>query len=204
MIPSAAVDTSTIIVSVQASSSDITTEVYTLNTDYTTLGSTSLKYFLQEVEGGRYEVYFGDGVIGKKPIDGNIVILDYVVTSGSTADGASAFTPASTVGGYSNVTALAYASSSGGGDSESVDSIKFNAPKTFSSQKRAVSAEDYKALIKKLTNLSVEQASQIKFIEAEPLLRQDKDEKFHNTADFQINLLEKSHDRPLRVNDPIR
>jgi hypothetical protein len=49
--------------------------------------------------------------------------------------------------------------------------------------------EDYEALTKKLTNLSIELASQIKFIEAEPLLRQDKDEKFHNTSDFQINLL---------------
>ncbi|SVD36910.1 uncharacterized protein METZ01_LOCUS389764, partial [marine metagenome] len=57
VIPSGAVDTSTIIVSVQASSSDITTEVYTLNTDYSTLDSSSLKYFLQEIEDGRYEVY---------------------------------------------------------------------------------------------------------------------------------------------------
>ena len=52
-----------------------------------------------------------------------------------------------------------------------------------------VDKEDYVALIQKLTNLSIEAASQIKSIEAEPLLRQDKDEKFHNTADFQINLL---------------
>ena len=147
VIPSAAVDTSTIVVSVQASSSDITTEVYTLNTDYATLSSTSTKYFLQEIEEGKYEVYFGDGVIGKKPIDGNIIILDYVVTNGSTADGAKAFTASSTVGGYSNVTALASASSSGGGDSESVDSIKFNAPLKYASQGRAVTPDDYKAIV---------------------------------------------------------
>jgi len=147
VIPSAAVDISTVVVSVQASSSDITTEVYTLNTDYTLLDSTSLKYFLQEIEEGRYEVYFGDGLIGKKPIDGNIVILDYVVTSGSTADGASAFTASSTIGGYSNVTALAQASSSGGGDTESVDSIKFNAPLKYASQGRAVTPDDYKSIV---------------------------------------------------------
>ncbi|MBT7620471.1 MAG: hypothetical protein HN594_05290 [Flavobacteriales bacterium] len=52
-----------------------------------------------------------------------------------------------------------------------------------------VDKKDYEALTKKLTNLSIESASQIKFIEAEPILRQDKDEKFHNTSDFQINLL---------------
>ena len=147
IIPSATVDTSTIVVSVQASSSDITTEVYTLNTDYTTLTSTSLKYFLQEVEDSRYEVYFGDGVVGKKPTDGNIILLDYVVTSGSLADGASAFTPASTVGGYSNVTALSSASSSGGGDAESVDSIKFNAPLKYAAQGRAVTPDDYKSIV---------------------------------------------------------
>ena len=147
IIPSAAVDNSTLIVSVQSSSSDITTEVYILNTDYTTLTSTSLKYFLQEIENGKFEVYFGDGVTGKKPIDGNIVILDYVVTSGSLADGASAFTPASTVGGYSNVTALATASASGGGDAETVDSIKFNAPLKYAAQGRAVTPDDYKAIV---------------------------------------------------------
>jgi hypothetical protein len=147
IIPSATVDTSTVVVSVQTSSSDITTEVYTLNTDYATLTSTSLKYFLQEVEEGKFEVYFGDGVIGKKPIDGNIIILDYVVTSGSTADGASAFTPSSSVGGYSNVSALASASSSGGGDVESVDSIKFNAPLKYASQGRAVTPDDYKSIV---------------------------------------------------------
>ena len=147
IIPSATVDTGTIVVSVQASSSDITTEVYTLNTDYATLDSTSLKYFLQEVEDGKFEVYFGDGVTGKKPIDGNIVILDYVVTNGSLADGANAFTPASSVGGYSNVTALATSSASGGGEAETVDSIKFNAPLKYAAQGRAVTPDDYKAIV---------------------------------------------------------
>jgi len=147
IIPSATVDTGTIIVSVQTSSSDITTEVYTLNTDYATLSSTSTKYFLQEVEDGRYEVYFGDGVSGKTPSDGNIIILDYVVTNGSIADGASTFTAASTIGGYSNVTTLATASASGGGDAESVDSIKFNAPLKYAAQGRAVTPDDYKAIV---------------------------------------------------------
>ena len=147
IIPSASADTTTLVVSVQASASDITTETYTLNTDYATLTSTSLTYFLQEVEGGQYEVYFGDGVTGKKPIDGNIVILDYVVTNGTLADGASVFTPASSVGGYSDVTALATASAAGGGDAETVDSIKFNAPLKYATQGRAVTPDDYKAIV---------------------------------------------------------
>ena len=147
IIPSASADTTTLVVSVQASSSDITTETYTLNTDYAELDSTSATYFLQEVEGGQYEVYFGDGVTGKKPIDGNIVILDYVVTNGTLADGANVFTPASTVGGYSDVTALATASAAGGGEAETVDSIKFNAPLKYATQGRAVTPDDYKAIV---------------------------------------------------------
>ena len=147
IIPSASVDTSTLIISIQTSTSDLTTETYTLNTDYTILDSTSTKYFLQEVEDGRYEVYFGDGVSGKKPSDGNIIILKYVVSNGSIADGANAFIAASTVGGYSNVTALASASASGGSDAESVDSIKFNAPLKYAAQGRAVTPDDYKAIV---------------------------------------------------------
>jgi len=147
IIPSANVDTNTLKVRVQNSSSDITTTTYTLNTDYTNLTSTSTKYFLQEVEDGRFEVYFGDGVSGQKPVDGNIVILDYVVTNGSDADGASAFTAASTIGGYSNVTVTTISSASGGGLSESVDSIKFNAPLKFAAQTRAVTPDDYKTIV---------------------------------------------------------
>ena len=70
-----------------------------------------------------------------------------IITNGSIADSANAFTPASTVGGYSNVTALATASASGGGDAESVDSIKFNAPLKYASQGRAVTPDDYKAIV---------------------------------------------------------
>ena len=147
IIPSANVDTDTLKVRVQNSSSDTTTVSYSLNTDYTNLTSTSTKYFLQEVEDGRFEVYFGDGVSGKKPVDGNIVILDYVVTNGSDSDGASAFAAASTIGGYSNITVTTTSSASGGGLSESVDSIKFNAPLKFASQTRAVTPDDYKSIV---------------------------------------------------------
>ena len=147
IIPSAAADTGTLVVRVQASSTDTTTETYTLNTDFTELDANSKVYFLQEVENGRFEVYFGDGVIGYKPIDGNIVILDYVVTNGSLADGANAFTAASTVGGYSSVTATTISSAGGGGLAETVDSIKFNAPLKYASQGRAVTPDDYKSIL---------------------------------------------------------
>ena len=78
IIPNDNVDTTTLTVKVQNSTSDSTTNTYTLAQGITGLDSTSKVYFLQEVENGRFEVYFGDGVLGKAVEDGNIVILDYV------------------------------------------------------------------------------------------------------------------------------
>ena len=147
IIPSAAVDTSTLVVRVQNSSSDTTTTTYTLNTDFATLDSTSTRYFLQEIENGQYEIYFGDGNVGKKPIDGNIIILNYVVTNGGLADGASSFTAASSIGGYTNISVTTVTSASGGSSAESVDSIKFNAPLKYASQGRAVTPDDYKSIL---------------------------------------------------------
>ena len=147
IIPSATVDTSTLVVSVQNSVSDTTSTTYTLNTDYTTLTSTSTRYFIQEIEEGRFEVYFGDGISGKKPADGNIVTLSYVVTNGDDADGASTFVADSTIGGYSSVSVVTVSSAAGGGSAETVDSIKFNAPLKFASQSRAVTPDDYKSIL---------------------------------------------------------
>ena len=147
IIPSAAVDTSTLVVSVQNSVSDTTSTTYTLNTDYTTLTSTSTRYFIQEIEEGRFEVYFGDGISGRKPADGNIVTLSYVVTNGDDADGASTFVADSTIGGYSSVSVVTVSSAAGGGSAETVDSIKFNAPLKFASQSRAVTPDDYKSIL---------------------------------------------------------
>ena len=150
VIPSNKVDNSTLKVRVQTSSSDTTTTTYSFNTDYASLSTSSTVYFLQEIDDGKFEVYFGDGVTGKKLLDGNIVIFDYVVTNGSDADGATTFTPATTVGGYSNVTVLATGSATGGGDAETVDSIKFNAPLKYAAQGRAVTPEDYKSILPSL------------------------------------------------------
>ena len=77
IIPAANADTSTLKVSVQTSSSDTTTEVYSVANSYSGLTPTTKSYFLQEGDDNRFEVYFGDGQLGKKPVDGNIIILIY-------------------------------------------------------------------------------------------------------------------------------
>ena len=81
LLPSDRADTTTLTVSVQNSSSDSTTTTYTKATDISQLTGTSTVYFLQEVEAGKFEVYFGDGVVSQAVSDGNIVFLKYVVTN---------------------------------------------------------------------------------------------------------------------------
>ena len=81
IIPSVSADTSTLKVSVQNSASDTTTSTYTLATGVTGISSTSKVYFLQEMEDGKFEIYFGDDVLGNKLDDGNIVILEYIVSN---------------------------------------------------------------------------------------------------------------------------
>ena len=96
-------DTTTLKVSVQNSASDVSTTTYTLASDISQVTATSNVYFLQENEDGKFEVYFGDDVVGKKPTDGNIVILEYVVTNKEKANGASTFSGTS-VGGETDIT----------------------------------------------------------------------------------------------------
>ena len=150
IIPNDNVDTTTLTVKVQESSSDSTTNTYTLATGITGLDSTSKVYFLQEVENGRFEVYFGDGVLGKAVADGNIIIFDYINTNRTEANGATTFTLGGTIGGFSSATITTISNSAGGADPESITSIKYNAPRDYTSQDRAVTADDYKVLVKSL------------------------------------------------------
>jgi hypothetical protein len=150
IIPNDDVDTNTLTVKVQESSSDSTTNTYKLASGVTGIDSTSKVFFLQEVENGRFEVYFGDGVIGQSIKDGNIVILDYITCNLDEPNGASAFTLSGTVGGFSNVTITTIGNAANGSFPETIKSIKYNAPRDYSAQDRAVTAEDYKVLVKSL------------------------------------------------------
>ena len=150
IIPNDNVDTTTLTVKVQNSSSDSTTNTYRLASGITALDSTSTVYFLQEVENGRFEVYFGDGVLGKAIADGNIVILDYITCNLDEPNGATTFTLSGTVGGFANVTITTIGNAANGSVAETIKSIKYNAPRDYTSQDRAVTAEDYKVLVKSL------------------------------------------------------
>jgi len=150
LIPSERIDTTTMRVVVQNSAEDTTSNTYTKATSITELDNTSKVYFLQEAEDGQFEIYFGDGVIGKKLDDGNIINISYVVTNKTEANGASSFTLAGSISGFTDVTVTVNSNAQGGSEPESVDSIKVNAPSFYSSQDRAVTTEDYKIKVKQL------------------------------------------------------
>ena len=150
IIPSANADLSTLKVTVQNSAGDTTVNTYTKATSITQLDSTSKVYFLQEAEDGKFEIYFGDGVIGRALDDGNIIILKYVVTNKTAANGASSFSLSGNIGGFSDVSITVNSNAANGAEAQSNESIKFNAPKSYAAQDRAVTIEDYKSKVREL------------------------------------------------------
>ena len=150
IIPTANADTSTLLVKVQESSNDTTTNTYSLAGGYNNVTSTSKVYFIQEGQDGKYEVYFGDGVNGKALEDGNIVILEYIVTNKTVSNGANSFSLSGTIGGFSNVTISTVSNSQGGADGEDDESIRHNAPLQYAAQDRAVTSTDYESLVKSI------------------------------------------------------
>ena len=149
-IPSDRADTSTLKVTVQNSNTDTTQTVYSLAGGYNDVSSDSKVYFIQEGSENKYEVYFGDGVTGKKLEDGNVIILEYIVTNTVKSNGASKFSLSGNIGGFTNVTISTDSNSSGGANAETNESIKFNAPLQYAAQDRAVTATDYETLVKSI------------------------------------------------------
>ena len=151
-IPNANVDTTTLLVTVQNSSSDLTTTVFTKVTDITSVTPTSNVYYLEENYNGRYEIYFGDNILGKQLSAGNIIRIEYLITNGEAAnifDGVTqTFSLNGSIGGSSSVLVTVIQVSAGGAEAETIDQIKFNAPRNFVSQNRAVTAEDYANIIR--------------------------------------------------------
>ncbi len=150
IIPSDRADTSTLKVSVQNSATDTTLSTYTFATTLANVSSSSKTFFLQETDDGRFQVYFGDGVTGAKLDDGNIVILEYVVTNTTESNGASSFSLSGNIGGFTDVTITTNSNSQGGAEAETNESIKFNAPLSYATQNRAVTTTDYETFVKQL------------------------------------------------------
>jgi hypothetical protein len=143
-------DTTTLKVSVQNSSSDTTTTVYNLAEDISSITDSGTYYFLQEIEEGKFQVYFGDGIIGQELSDGNLVILEYFVSNKELANSANIFSAVGSINGINDITVSTISSAIGGAEPETIESIRYNAPLDYSSQGRAVTTKDYELIIPKI------------------------------------------------------
>jgi hypothetical protein len=153
VIPQEAVDLSTLKVRVQASTTDISgyDEYWTLVSDPVQLSPTSKVYFVQETENRKYEVYFGDDIVGKAVKNGNIVILEYIIapddptlSNGVGSVDLESDRAFALQGGFSsNFEVIVIDAAQGGAERESTQSIKYYAPLGYQAQDRAVTVEDY-------------------------------------------------------------
>lgn len=139
-------DTSTLKVYINDSTGVGNAISYSLAEDVLTLDGTSEVYFLKEMENGIYEIYFGDGRLGKKVQNGNVVTITYMTTSGDAANTCKYFT-ANLGTAFGKVSVRTVTPALGGDLPEDIDSIRFNAPRAYSNQNRAVTEEDYKNLV---------------------------------------------------------
>ena len=155
IIPEPNVDTSTLTVRVQTSTTDISgyDTPWTLSVDANVLTSDTKNYFLQELEDGFYEVYFGDGIAGKGTKQNNVVILEYYVSTGDASNGCglldSEASPAFTTSaeGSGTYTVSVVSPAAGGADREDKESVRYYAPRAYQAQERAVTKNDYEYVI---------------------------------------------------------
>lgn len=143
------IDTSSLVVnSVEDSGSTIIN--YTLSESLLGLNNQSRKYFLQAAEQDKYEIIFGDDILGRRPVDGATINIQYRISSGKETNGANSFLIDNdiTTDNSGRIRVVTITKSNGGEESESISSIKFNAPRHFQTQERAITNSDYETLMK--------------------------------------------------------
>lgn len=147
VIPNSFIDEATLVVGVRSSTTSVDNITYTRATSIIDIQSDSNVYWLEENPDGFYQIVFGDDVIGKKLSAGNVVTVQYISCNGSNANGANSFTLAGTINGENVVDITLVNKAASGSFKESIDEIRFNAPKYNATRNRAVTSQDYKSLI---------------------------------------------------------
>ena len=157
VIPTENVDTELVYVDISPNAQSQEIDTYNLAKNVTTLNSTSRVYYLEETDDLRYRLVFGDGVLGRKLIDGEFIRLSYVTTFGEEANGCKDFAFVGTIRDSdgraiapSNIEIVTRESAADGEQRESALSVKFRAPKSFSTQNRAVTEGDYEHVVSEI------------------------------------------------------
>ena len=148
LIPNPNLDTTTLRVRVQSSTTDFTISSYNLHTNFVDVIATTKAFFLEESVDGLYQIRFGDNVIGKQLTVGNLVVIDYLTSKASDANGTLNFSCNTTLTGGNETKFITLVSPASGGQiQESIDSIRRNAPRYNTTKERAVTSSDYQSLI---------------------------------------------------------
>ena len=157
IIPTENVDTQLVYVDISPNAQSQEIDTYNLAKNVTTLNSTSRIYYLEETDDLRYRLVFGDGVLGRKLIDGEYIRLSYVTTFGEEANGCKDFAFVGTIKDSdgraiapANIEIVTRESAADGEARESALSVKFRAPKSFSTQNRAVTEADYEHIVSEI------------------------------------------------------
>jgi len=210
ILPNAGIDTDLITVKVKKSITETASTKYRLQDSVFDVNKNSKVYYIQEVEDERYELIFGDGVFfGKKLENNNYIEVDYIVSNGDSGNGVSQFTFSGrltyTRNGIESVVTSGISLlttgvvSQGGENIESIDSIKKYAPRIYSSQNRALSANDYEALI---PNKIYPETESISVFGGEELIPPQYGKVFISikprTGDFLPNLIKENIKRDLK------
>lgn len=154
IIPNRNVDTNTIRVTIQDNPTSSTSTKFDLyGGDITLINDDSAVFFLEQNSSGTYQIYFGDGLLGIKLVTGQTVTIEYLVTNGIAANiserVSQAFELSGSIEGYTDVSITVVEKSDGGEDEETLEEIRFNAPKAATSQNRLVTVKDYEAFLKR-------------------------------------------------------
>ena len=159
VIPNIKVDTTTIRAQVQESLSDVSVTTWPVSSTMLDVKTDTKTFWIEEGIDGLFQMRFGDGVIGKKLDVGNILIVDYIASSGTTPNGCKTFACSSTVAASGETIAVTtHSPASGGNTQEAIDEIRFNAPRFNATRDRAVTEGDYKTLIL-ASNSNIQSAS---------------------------------------------
>ncbi len=145
VLPNRNIDTTSIAVSVTTNGN---VQTYTPADDIMTTNSSSQVFFIEADREEKFKVVFGDGVMAKQPQTSSIVTISYRVCNGSIPNGANSFTLIdSTIDGQSNITIVPVGRSSGGAEIESIESVRYNAPRLYETQNRSVTSDDYRRIL---------------------------------------------------------
>lgn len=147
VIPNPGVDISTLRVTVQQSAQSSVSETFVRETSLLSLDGNSTAFFIKEVPGQLYQIDFGNGVVGKALEPGNVVTVEYIISSQDGPNGARTFTYSGALASNTTAYVTTVNPAFGGTGPESIDSIKWNAPRAYAAQNRCVTLDDYRSIV---------------------------------------------------------